>query len=490
MQSNGCEASLSNDVDNCGFCHHACAPVNNTGLVLYNCSVGACIVTHCPPGFGACNGIASDGARNIVFFAFVFSFSSSIPPQGCATNLLTTLSDCGACSNDCVDAALHVSNASCSNGTCSQLACIGTWRDCDGLSSDGCETDVSTSASDCGACGRACALPNVAVQGCLADECIVGACPSGRLDCDTNATNGCEFRCAENGTACTCESNLGLEAPINAAAIGGGVAGGLVFLALIGLALFFLGRRLGWFGRDRLAAILAQLPEDCLPYLPVVSGGGGGGDATFRKLELKPTSAVRSPSFPSLLPLTIPILSYLIPIQQDYRLLIDLLKENLDGAGLLAMEGAIVRAWSVFNAELASNFVTQRGILERRSQEDPGLFRKTDWERADRQELRERGAREFKKLLKNAPWYERNTLTPLVPMVHGTSGAIAWKIANNGFSALSALDAGYYGRHALFMITISLVYFAPLLFSAVGLPCPLKIIHLPSSISLLICLLV
>lgn len=33
-----------------------------------------------------------------------------------------------------------------------------------------------------------------------------------------------------------------------------------------------------------------------------------------------------------------------------------------------------------------------------------------------------------------------------MPVLHGTSGTVAWKIAQNAFSTLSSLDAGYYGN--------------------------------------------
>ena len=35
---------------------------------------------------------------------------------------------------------------------------------------------------------------------------------------------------------------------------------------------------------------------------------------------------------------------------------------------------------------------------------------------------------------------------PIIPVLHGTSSAVAWKIAENAFSAISSLDAGYYGN--------------------------------------------
>lgn len=43
-------------------------------------------------------------------------------------------------------------------------------------------------------------------------------------------------------------------------------------------------------------------------------------------------------------------------------------------------------------------------------------------------------------------WNKDTPLTPIIPVIHGTGLEIAWSIASNGFSNLSLLDAGYYGR--------------------------------------------
>jgi hypothetical protein len=44
-------------------------------------------------------------------------------------------------------------------------------------------------------------------------------------------------------------------------------------------------------------------------------------------------------------------------------------------------------------------------------------------------------------------------------VVHGTSERNAWKIAQSGFSNLSLLDAGYYGRGTLpFPLFLQYIY--------------------------------
>ncbi|MBI5517973.1 MAG: FG-GAP repeat protein [Deltaproteobacteria bacterium] len=86
-----------------------------------------------------------------------------------------------------------------------------------------CSTDLRTSASHCGACGRACragqtciqgacvqngvavecaggavaecpVFPNSATPSCMAGRCVPGACTPGWVDADGEALNGCEAR--------------------------------------------------------------------------------------------------------------------------------------------------------------------------------------------------------------------------------------------------------------------------------------------------------
>src|SRR5262245_61086501 len=66
--------------------------------------------------------------------------------------------------------------------------------------------------------------------------------------------------------------------------------------------------------------------------------------------------------------------------------------------------------------------------------------------------------------------WNANEVVPILPVVPGTrltsflqhspqSGSVAWKIVENGFSALSTLDAGYYGSGIYF--TSSVLYATP-----------------------------
>ena len=171
--ANGCESNLSTDVQNCGTCGVVCSANNATSA----CSAGACRIAACNPGFGDCDGNASNG---------------------CETNLLTSVNNCGACGNVC-----SVANATpaCSAGICQVGPCTAGFGDCDGNASNGCETNLLTSVNNCGACGRACSAPN-AVSSCSAGACAIASCNAGFADCDRNAANGCEINISTDRANC------------------------------------------------------------------------------------------------------------------------------------------------------------------------------------------------------------------------------------------------------------------------------------------------
>jgi hypothetical protein len=80
--------------------------------------------------------------------------------------------------------------------------CGAGWADCDGLAANGCEVDINTTLTDCGACGNACSLANVATHTCAAGSCGIGACSAGWSDCDGSAANGCELDLASPNLQC------------------------------------------------------------------------------------------------------------------------------------------------------------------------------------------------------------------------------------------------------------------------------------------------
>ena len=63
--------------------------------------------------------------------------------------------NCGACGNACL-AKGNVATATCSASACVVTSCNANFGNCDGSATNGCETDLRTSAANCGACGHAC----------------------------------------------------------------------------------------------------------------------------------------------------------------------------------------------------------------------------------------------------------------------------------------------------------------------------------------------
>ena len=171
--SNGCEADVAGSLTNCGACGSHCAPANATG----RCVAGACGVASCNAGFANCDGVASNG---------------------CETDVTTTLSSCGTCGTAC---APPNAVGACVAGSCTVVSCSANWGDCDGLASNGCETDLRTTPGHCGTCLTHCTYPNATAL-CQAGGCAFGACAPGFSDCDGDPSTGCEVETASNVASC------------------------------------------------------------------------------------------------------------------------------------------------------------------------------------------------------------------------------------------------------------------------------------------------
>jgi len=57
----------------------------------------------------------------------------------------------------------------------------------------------------------------------------------------------------------------------------------------------------------------------------------------------------------------------------------------------------------------------------------------------------------FKQKVNLWPWNKNLDIIPIVPVIHGTSMQIGWKIVNSGFASLSTLDAGYFGKGIFYL---------------------------------------
>lgn len=215
----GCEADVGSDPDRCGACDNRCADIENG---TRGCNSGVCSIRACTAPFDDCNSQILDGCetnteadpRNcgscgtlcpgVVNGAAdcqlgTCTLSACTPPyrscrsgptEACETNIFTDPDNCGFCGNVCP--AIANGTRACSNGTCAVGGCTPPFRDCKNGALDGCETDVSTSAANCGSCGNVCPAPPNATPTCSGGTCGLGTCSSPYANCNGNSGDGCE----------------------------------------------------------------------------------------------------------------------------------------------------------------------------------------------------------------------------------------------------------------------------------------------------------
>lgn len=117
------------------------------------------------------------------------------PENGCEQNLLSDSTSCGACDNACSADGLSW----CDQGTC--RVCDSGLGNCDGQAANGCETDLNADPNACGSCQVTCPVPANAVAVCEHGSCG-SKCADGFMDCDGQAQTGCETSIVGNPEAC------------------------------------------------------------------------------------------------------------------------------------------------------------------------------------------------------------------------------------------------------------------------------------------------
>lgn len=139
--------------------------------------------------------------------------------DGCETDTRSDVNNCGGCGIVC---ATPVSGeASCVDGKCSISACARGALDCNTNMADGCEIDGLRDPNHCGTCGTVCPGGANGAPACRAGKCEV-ACNAGYLDCDGDASNGCETNGSADSSNCgTCGNICPTSPNLNAACAAG-----------------------------------------------------------------------------------------------------------------------------------------------------------------------------------------------------------------------------------------------------------------------------
>jgi len=166
--------------------------VQNGDETARDCGGGMC--DGCPPGSpclvptdctsGVCD---AETMRCVVFCSPGTDECDLDLTVECETNLLTSPDHCGGCNMPC---EFDNGIAGCAGGSCELQDCVAPWVDCNSDPDDGCETDTSSSATSCGACGSEC--PDINGTPTCEDSACGISCDDGFEDCDEDAANGCE----------------------------------------------------------------------------------------------------------------------------------------------------------------------------------------------------------------------------------------------------------------------------------------------------------
>lgn len=169
--SGECANDLTKDPKNCGRCGNACSVVHGSA----RCEAGVCVIDTCDDGWDNCNSGDDDGGYS----------------DGCEVNTDQSADNCGGCGNSC---DVDHGDGTCQGGACGIVSCADGYENCDttaagGGFANGCETNLASDRNNCGACGNDCTGTH-ATMDCVDKECVQTGCEDDFADC--TAAEGCE----------------------------------------------------------------------------------------------------------------------------------------------------------------------------------------------------------------------------------------------------------------------------------------------------------
>ena len=160
------------DPANCGQCGNACGPFPHATA---GCAGSQCDIDKCDPGFDNCNGVVSDG---------------------CETNTDSDPQHCGSCNKACA------SDQMCSGGKCVGACGAGGMCPPNQLCCNGQCEDTQDDPNHCGSCTKVCTTPPHASVTCEMSKCAIGNCATGFGDCNGVESDGCETNFSNDPKHC------------------------------------------------------------------------------------------------------------------------------------------------------------------------------------------------------------------------------------------------------------------------------------------------
>lgn len=187
---------LTTDAANCGFCGRGCDFQNAVAI----CAIGDCMLSDCLAGFVNLNGSELDGCEyecsstgSEICEGSVDEDCDGSVDENCACTNDDVLS-CGTNVGDCVSGLQTCVSGvwgTCAGGTGPvSETCDENDNDCDGSIDE--DFNFSSDTVNCGSCGVVCSFVNATAL-CDDGTCVMGTCTPSYRDLDGLDTNGCEY---------------------------------------------------------------------------------------------------------------------------------------------------------------------------------------------------------------------------------------------------------------------------------------------------------